>query len=158
MEQNKMKKIVPVIIAIIAVGGISFYGGVKYQQGKTPAVQVFTPGQGQPGGFGARGTRISAGANIPRTGAGMNATSGEVIAKDDKSITVKLSDGGSKIVFFSDKTSVSKTAEGTQNDVVIGEQVMVSGAANTDGSVTASMIQIRPALPPVPSGSSAPSK
>jgi hypothetical protein len=169
MEQNKMKKIVPMIIGVIAVGAISFYGGVKYSEsnfsargGSAWGGQNLTPEQRQQmfQQGGVRTGRNGTGVNIPRggDGAGMNLINGEVISKDDKSITIKLRDGGSKIVFFSDKTSITKTAVGIQSDVVVGEQVMVNGTANVDGSVAASIIQLRPALPPLPSGSPVPSK
>ncbi len=164
MEQNKIKNLASIIIAIIAVGGISFLGGMKYEQGKAPNYQNLSQvdrqqifQQGGAGGNSIRGARNGAGGNIPRNGAGanMNSVNGEVISKDDESITVKLNDGGSKIVFFSDKTNVSKIAIGTQADVAVGEQVMVSGTVNSDGSVNAAMIQIRPVLSPILSGSPA---
>lgn len=158
------KNISIVAVASVALAGVSFYGGMKYQESKISNFQNLMSDQRQEmfqqgEGSGTRGIRTGTGANIPRngTGAGINAASGEVIAKDDKSITVKLRDGGSKIVFFSDKTIISKTAEGSQSDITAGEQVMVTGTINVDGSVTAALVQLRPSLPSTPSGSSAPS-
>lgn len=74
---------------------------------------------------------------------GSGGISGEVIAKDDKGITVKLRDGGSKIVFYSGKTLISKTASSTIDGVTIGERVMIVGTSNVDGSVSAESIQLR---------------
>lgn len=68
---------------------------------------------------------------------------GEIIAKDDKSITLKLRDGGSKIVFFSDSTEITKTAKGLVDDLRTGQQIVVNGNQNPDGSVTAETIQLR---------------
>ena len=67
---------------------------------------------------------------------------GEIISNDGESITLKISDDSSKIVFFSDTTKVSKTTEGIISDVAVGKQVMISGTQNSDGSYTAKTITI----------------
>ncbi len=129
------------VIALVLVGGGSFYGGMKYQTSKTPTVAsragVFANGAGgRMGGLPGRGM---GGAN----GAGFLA--GEVVSKDASSLTLKLSDGGSKIVLYTSSTRIGKTTEGTINDLTNGTTVTVNGTANQGGSVTADMIQIRPA-------------
>jgi len=66
------------------------------------------------------------------------------IAKDAASVTIKLRDGGSKIIFLSDQTPVLKSATGTSDDLTVGSNVTVSGKPNQDGSISAESIQIRP--------------
>lgn len=145
------KNIAIVALVVIAVAGGAFYGGTAYSKGKTPPAGNFPGGQNvtaeqrrqlmqNGGGFGGGGMR---GAN-----AAGGFASGEIIRIDDKSITVKLQDGGSKIIFLSESTTVSKTTAGHKGDLVVGEQVMVNGTANSDGSVTAQTVQIRPNIPP----------
>ena len=133
-----MKKIIPLfIILLIIAGGGSFFGGMKYQQSKTPsrqALQNLSPEQRQQ--FLQERTG--------RVGAGF--LSGGVIAKDEKSLTLKLPDGSTKIVFFSSSTQISKMTEGSIGDVEIGKEIMVSGEQNSDGSYTAKTIQLSPRL------------
>ena len=133
MNKNK----IVLIVSCVVLMGISFYAGNKYGQGQAqPATQDATPqrnfGGGQRGG---------------RNGGGFNM--GEILSKDKESITLKLRDGGSKIVFYTDKTSVMKTVEGTLADLVAGKQVSVMGTPNADGSVNAQSVQIRTAPPSV---------
>jgi hypothetical protein len=127
------------IAVAILVGGLSFYGGVQYAKGSTPPAS--TQGSGQGGGSGFRGGRNGGGAN------GSN-LSGSILSKDAQSITLSLRDGGSKIVFYSGTTEISKFVAGTADDLAVGANVMVNGTANSDGSVTSKMIQIRPANAP----------
>lgn len=69
---------------------------------------------------------------------------GEIISKDEKSVTVKLRDGGSKIVFYYDGTKIDKFVSGNAADLEVGKNVVVSGTTNFDGSVTAQSVQVRP--------------
>jgi hypothetical protein len=75
---------------------------------------------------------------------------GDIISKDDKSVTVKNRAGGSQIIFFAPSTAIGKTTSGTAADLTVGENIMVNGTANPDGTITATNIQIRPAgsMPP----------
>ncbi len=63
---------------------------------------------------------------------------------DSDSITVKLADGSTKIVLFSGTTTYSDTITASQTDLKVGGEVSVFGTANSDGSVTATSIQITP--------------
>ena len=130
---NKINKIHigAAVVAIILMAG-AFYGGMTFGQGKRGSSN-FPGGQNQ--GVSIRGNK--------QGGAGFN--SGEIISKDDKSVTIKLPSGGSKIILFSPSTEVGKFVTGTSADLEIGKTIMVQGSANQDGSVTAQSIQIRPA-------------
>lgn len=133
MDKNK---IIPGLLIIVVAGG-SFFGGMKYQESKSPNQSAGNI-TGRPGG-GQFPQRNGSGNR-----AGGRATNGEIISADDKSITVKLTDGSSKIVLLSDKTQINKATTGSKSDLVTGSRVMVFGSDNTDGSVTAQNIQLNP--------------
>lgn len=130
-----MNKNIIVVLLIIIVGSGAFYGGIKYQQSKQR--NVFSQAAGQRGanrnGQGLGGNRQ-----------GFRPVNGEIISADDKSITVKIQDGSSRIVFLSDKTILNKADEAEKTDLKVGEKVAVFGTDNSDGSVTAQNIQINP--------------
>ncbi|GEM_PF-369089 len=132
--QNKL--ILPIVIGLIVVGGGSFYGGMQYAKSQTA---------NQPqAAADARGGRNFGGGQ--GRGGGGGATVGEVVSKDATGLTIKLRDGGSKIVLLSSTTRVGKMTDGSLDDLAPGTNVMVMGTANADGSVTASQIQIRPKM------------
>jgi hypothetical protein len=143
-----MKKIIPIIIALVIIGGGAFYGGMKYGQGKSPLGQFsrqnfqdMSQEERQQLFQGNIGEDIQGEAG---RGIGADFLTGEVIDKDEQSLTLKMLGGSSKIVFFSDSTEISKTAEGSMNDIEVGKQIMVSGEQNSDGSYTAKTIQLSP--------------
>ncbi len=134
------KNITFFIVAILLAGVGSFYGGMKYQQSKSPFANF------QRNGSGIRQFNQAAGQNgTARRGGNMIA--GEIIKTDEKSLTLKLNDGGSKIVYLDDAVSISKSADGSKEDLAAGKNVMVSGSANQDGSIMAQFVQIRPDIP-----------
>lgn len=143
------KKIIAIILGIIIASGGSFYAGMEYGQSKSSATV-----RGVGGGFtnlspAERQARLqqlgTSGAIGQRgTGAAGGFATGEILSKDDRSITIKFSDGGSKIIFYSDSTEIGKFVSGTQSDLEIGKIVIANGQANQDGSITAQSIQMRP--------------
>lgn len=138
------KKIIVSVIVCVVIAGISFWGGMKYGKSKSSnTASSFNRSQGGQGNFGGR-----TGGQGTRNGVGLGGgfVSGQVLSMDAKSLTVQLSNGGSKIVFFTPTTKVEKTVDGTTSDVAIGKQVMITGATNPDGSVNATSIQMRPVL------------
>ena len=146
------KHITTIVVAVV-VGGASFFGGMKYGQSKAgPSlanIQNMSPEERQQLFQQFRGGGTGGGQGSRRGGgfggrAGGQFVNGDILNKDDKSITIKLSDSGSKIIFFSTSTMIGKTTAGTATDLEVGKRVMVSGSANSDGSVTAQTIQIRP--------------
>jgi len=147
------KNIITFAVIAIIVSAASFYGGMTYANSKNSALSSagnFALGGGQGGGQFQKatvpggGNGRTGGANFARGG---GATSGQVIKKDDKTITVKLNDGSSKIVYFAPSTSITKSVNGETGDLTEGINVMVNGTANSDGSVVAQFIQIRPQMP-----------
>ncbi|MDO8514043.1 MAG: DUF5666 domain-containing protein [bacterium] len=137
------KFIVWALIGIVVVGGAGFWGGIQYAASKTPVGR----GQFAAGNF--------AGGRATSARAGGNAAFGTIIAKDANSITVQLGGpnatstngvaSGSKIILYNTNTEVGKTAVGSVSDLSVGQMVTANGTVNSDGSITAQTIQIRPA-------------
>lgn len=142
MNNSTNKKVVTGVVAVI-IAVVIFFGGMKYGQARTRGgmMNLNVQGRNQAFGAGTFGGRTGG----PRGGQMAGAVLGEILSKDDKSITVKLPNGGSKIVFTSGSTQVMKQVVGSLSDLVVGTNVTVLGSANSDGSVTAQSVQIRPA-------------
>ncbi len=158
-----MNKLITIVIVVaVVVGGGAFYGGMKYAESKSPRGQFsrgdfqnLSPEERQQrfqelgaNAGGAFGGDHQGGPSDRRSGGGF--TAGEIISKDDKSITVKMRDGGSKIIFYSNTTEVGKFVNGAPSDLEIGKTVTINGSTNPDGSITAQSIQIRSAMPTQP--------
>ncbi len=129
-----MKKNILILLAVLVllvVGAGSFYGGMIYGKSQRSMPSF---GNGNFQGIKNGGTN---------SGSGM--ASGEITAKDANSITVKLPNNkGSKIIFFSSDTQITKSASGTSEDLANGTNVSIIGTTNTDGSITAKSIQLMP--------------
>ena len=130
-----------VAILVVIVAAASFWGGMQYAQSRRTTFRGNIVGQFQNGGQ-ARNANQNGGQNR----FGGRPVAGEITAADDKSITVKMSDGQSKIVLFSDTTQINQASSAAKSDLTVGKQVAVFGTENSDGSVTAQNIQLNPEL------------
>lgn len=133
MKNNQTLMLVVVGIVAVALG---FLGGMQYQKS-----QRLSFGNGPVG-------MMRQGGNVAfRGGAtGARPVMGEIISQDDKSVTVKMQDGSTKIVLLSSRTSINKAAAGTTADLKSGTMIAAFGTTNADGSVTASSIQLNPQM------------
>lgn len=159
--KNIMKKqnaVIGMVVVLILISG-AFYGGMQYglKSVADKAKAQFVQGGRNFGGANGNSQRLAGGANQNQGGniggqnmrggadGGGGFITGQITSKDDTSITIKTNDGGSRIVFFSEKTGVDKSVSGASSDLSVGQQIMINGKTNADGSVVAQAIQIRPA-------------
>jgi Cu/Ag efflux protein CusF len=130
MNKNTMM-IVAVVLVIVGVGG-GFFGGMMYQKNQTSPLGGTSRGN-YAGRFGQTGQN-----------AGFRPVRGQILNMDSKTITVKLSDGSTKIVVLSGSTVFMKSITAALTDLKTGDTVNVVGSQNADGSVTAQDVQINP--------------
>lgn len=129
---NKKNITITIIIAVV-IGTAGFFGGMKYGQAKA-----------QPAG-----RDKFAGQHKTRGGAGSargDFTTGQILSKDNKSVTVQTANGNSRIVFYSGTTHVGKFISSSASDMATGQRITVTGTPNSDGSITAQNIEIMPQL------------
>ena len=135
------KYIAGLVVAALVIGGGSFYGGMQYSASQATAARLSaSAAAGAAGGAGRGGARTR---GFGGGAAGGGVLNGSIVSNDGQSLTVQSSDGGSRVVFYATSTRIAKTTDGSSSDLVDGVGVVVMGTTNSDGSVTASMIQLR---------------
>lgn len=131
---NKKNIITIIIVAVVCLGAGYYFGK---SQSPSPSARGNFPGQNS-------GNRAGGAGNIRTLGGSGVPISGDIISRDATSITIKLKDGGSKIIFVGTSTPITKSVSGTASDLSQNESVMIQGTTNADGSVSAQAVQIRP--------------
>ncbi len=124
-----------IFVISVIVGGVGFFAGTKYQQGKPNEFSRNLPENFEQ-------MRGQMGQHTTNGSSGLTTVRGEILSMDDSNVTVKLDDDSSKIVILSDSTGISKSEKGSTEDLTEGIKVTIIGQTNSDGSVTASNIQI----------------
>jgi Domain of unknown function (DUF5666) len=119
------------IVAVIALIGGFFWG---------KSMAAASSSSGRSGRF-AFGSSTSAFAG--RTGASGGFEAGTVAAIGNESITLQLPNGNSQVVFYSSSTQVVVPQTTSISSIQPGAMVMVGGTQNSDGSMTATTIQVR---------------
>jgi len=136
---NKNKLIIAVVLALIIGAAGGFLGGMEYQKQNQPFGMMGNfarNGQNQTGANNNDQRRMLGNSN------GFRPVSGQIMSIDEKSMTIKMSDGSTKIVLLSSTTPINKESVGNKGDLMTGVTVSVFGTQNPDGSVTATAIQI----------------
>lgn len=133
--KNKKTILLVLLAAVLLTGG--FFSGTICQKKKSPSFPNGLKGD-NPFGTGSPTTGM-------RNGLRGGGNSGSITAKDDKSITIKLSTGSTKTIYYSDSTTVLKQETSNLTDLTVGTNISVMGSSNSDGSETAKTIQIMPA-------------
>ena len=134
MQKNT---IITGVVALIIGLGVGYFGSTAFVA-KTPARSTFARGS-----FTASSTAFARGGNQASGGL----LTGTVASKDSGSITLDTRDGSSHVVLITPDTTVQKTVAGALTDVAVGATVLVTGTTNSDGSVSAASIELRPASP-----------
>lgn len=127
-----------IIVLVILVGAGGFFGGIQYQKSKRSTFAS------QYGGFGSRGASGVSGAYAGRGGS--RPVSGSILSSDNNSITLKMNDGSTTIVLVTGSTSINKATAGTKSDLATGTRVAAFGTQNSDGTFTATNIQVNPMM------------
>ena len=149
MKNLSKNQLIGIIIGVIIIAAAFFLIGMKVGEHKNAAArgqygQFGQPGMMGRGGYGSNG--MMGGPGGMRRMAG-NGAVGTILSKDATSITLSLPAGGSKVILISPTTAVMKSTAGTTADLSIGQDVMVNGTPNADGSIAATSVSIRPARP-----------
>lgn len=135
-----MKKYLPTVLLIVGLTA-GFAGGYLFKNYQLTKLRGnLRNGMGNVNGqrFVPNGGQAN-GQNKGMFGGGIE---GEVVSIDDKSITVKLSDGSSKIILLQDSTVFSESNIIKKEILVKGSKLNVFGKQNSDGSLTADRIQL----------------
>jgi len=143
------KKSTQVIIAII-VAIVFFIGGLEYGKSTATATTASSTRSATGSTFaGGTGARSFAG----RGAAGGGFVGGKIVSVDPTSISIALPNStstsvttGSTVVLYSTGTSILKSIVGSSADLEVGDSVTVTGTSNSDGSMSATSIQIRPTM------------
>ena len=132
---NIMKQkvhIVWALVALVALGGGYLWGKASSARPSYGAGQFGASGQ-----FGSSTRRFAAN--------GQTLTTGQISQMDSSSITLQLPNGNSEVVFYSSSTEVTEPTTVPVSQLSVGSNVAIGATQNSDGSLTASSIQVRPA-------------
>jgi uncharacterized protein (UPF0333 family) len=134
MNKNMMIVVAAILIVVAAAGG--FFGGTMFQKNQTSTLGAM--------GRGNFATRFGQNGQNGQNAQAFRPVRGQVLSMGNNSLTVKMSDGSTKIVVLSASTSFVQSTKAVLSDIKTGDTINVVGTQNSDGSVTASDVQINP--------------
>ena len=123
------------VLLVVLVAAAGFIGGVLVERNQQPAsaAPTSTASSFRGGGGGANGGNAGA-------GAGGGATVGTITLIDGTNVYITTAQGDVVKVLTNPQTTISVSKDGTLSDLDPSKTVVVQGATNADGTVTASQI------------------
>lgn len=137
---NKGVVIIGVLLVIVIVGVGSFWAGMKMEENRIiqDPTRLFQQFRGQGGQFpGMVGTPQAGREGAPLGGG----TMGTIEAVEGDTLVVTTEEGEVQ-VHTTETTLIEKYTAVGVGELEVGEEVMVSGSQNDDGSITARSIRI----------------
>lgn len=137
-------------MVVLLIGSGTFYGGFLYGKSQLAFSSGFSgrnsafPGRNTDGSARSRDGQGQAMGSRDVNRGNQDSVFGEVLSKNDTSITVKTPNGGSRIVYVSDKTSTGVSDSTALANVSVGQEIMASGAGGNEGALVAHMILVYP--------------
>lgn len=125
---NKNTFIALMIVLFLAGAAGGFVAGKKFSGNKNPMM-------GQNGADFAGQGRQQGGKNGPFY-------MGEITEKSDSEIKIKSQNGSAKTIAIPATASITKPAQVTFADLLVGDNISVNGSAGQDGKITAQSIQV----------------
>ncbi|MDB5187624.1 MAG: hypothetical protein JWO50_144 [Candidatus Kaiserbacteria bacterium] len=135
--------IIGIVVGVVIAGGVGYWVGMSSAGTSTSQPAGANRAAQFAGRAGTAGARFGGGGAV-----------GKILSMDSSSITIQLggpnasttnTGTGSQIILVGSSTQVGKYVTGSATDLTVGDTVMVNGTSNSDGSLTAQMIQIRSA-------------
>lgn len=137
-----MTKKTIIVLALSAVVVVSGLGAWYLTKGRDSGTAKES---GQFNNFGGPMGAAGAGQGRSRGDSNYGNAAGKIISKDDASITIELSKGGSVIAFYSGSTKILKIVDAEASDLAVGQTVTGRGVKNDDGSISVNTLQMRTA-------------
>jgi len=132
MKNKKNLLLAVVVVAALAasfwLGRLSGYGNANMALANRRQVGPMTTGQRQ---------GLTNGQNI------QNRTVGQIDKINDKQLTIKLMDGGSRLLMLPSEAVITRMASATATDLVVGQNIMASGAEE-NGMIVVKTLQVSP--------------
>jgi len=136
-KSNQINYLKPalMVVGVLLIAGLSFFGGIKYQKNHQKTVVASNASlSGQAGSFGG-GRRFN----------GQRPTFGQVTAINTTSITVQNQSGTNTTLAITSATAISDNGQTvTSSDIKVGDTVAV--VANSSDSSQASRILVNPSF------------
>lgn len=133
------KNLLMTAVALGACVGVAFTSGLAWGRNSAPEA-VVTVASAAGGGAGTRAAGTGGQGGGAANGAAAGQVTGTVASVSGDTMTVTTTDG-SVTVKLSSSTAVRKTVDVTAGDLATGQQVVVLGQRQSDGSVSATSVQ-----------------